>query len=1158
MKHLFNAGSAVSLALLIIAASSPAPAWSADEDLSGAAAAFKPGQLIVSFETDGAYAILDCIDCALSQSRTVAGISADGSDSIDQLMTRFGVRGAKPLDQRLQGNTLSQRRESQRERMSSAAARQQRGYGPPAPSRDLPDLTHTYVLELAAGTKVRNAAAAFAADPHVRFAQPNYRYETNLLPNDPFFSTVGSWGQPEDDLWGLKQIQADLAWDISLGSGIVVAVVDTGLDYDHPDIAENVWVNPCEDLNGNGEIDPSDFNGIDDACSGEQPNGFVDDLRGYDFVDASLQNPQQDNDPMDGSGHGTHVSGTIGAVMNNAIGIAGVAPEVQIMPVKGLSNTGSGDSVTLSNAILYAAENGAKVINNSWGSNTRNLSAPAEEAAVGVAHSLGVVVVFAAGNSADNVAFYAPQNMLDPKPIIVAASTQHDEPTSFSNFGHLIDVTAPGGGENDANSGVISPINNILSLRAANTGSPTFIVQNDYLRIAGTSMAAPHVSGVAALIRALNPEFDPDDVRQALRLSADDVQDPGIDMTSGAGRINAFIATAVGVLPQVSFDITAPATSSVHDPNDGPIDILGTAAGAQFESYQLFHLSALEEIEAAFTPFTSVVLAPVTDGVLGSLDPSSLVEGIYVLRLLVTAFNGAQFEAFTQIEIDAGVSSPATPDLTLSGGSDASNRRIVWQELAGGIGVNVGISLLDIDTQQVTDLSSRTGIHVGARIDDNLVAWDGFSNDPLSVCTVDLSLPGCGILDTPVSAIAIQSMTISGTQIAWTHLPDLSTRREVFTCSYDSLTGLCPMVRLTEDAIHQGEAAISDNLIVWENLVLDTFTGNVLDADLMVCEFDPMTQSCETHALTQDLIEHALPAIDGNLIVWVDERDGDSEIFACLYDEVTNTCPETQITDDSVQQDDPEIWENLIVWEDNRSGSGDIYGCAYNARTQTCPEQPLFEHTARQVDPAIDGTLLTWTDLRLGFPKIFYRELPDADQDEVPDIADNCPHAFNPDQLDQGSIGNEPNDAIGDACQCGDVTGNGIANSSDATMISRKTGGLSAPLFIVPGNCDVTGDGLCDDSDSDAITTRALGLPTPEFGNFCPNFTGVCILDTDGDQFCDSEDNCLEDPNPTQLDTDGDLVGDSCDNCPLDPNPDQLDTDGDGFGDACPPPVGCF
>jgi len=182
---------------------------------------------------------------------------------------------------------------------------------------------------------------------------------TQNAPNDTYYSSSGAWGQSFRDLWGLQSIGAETAWDTTQGDGVLVAVVDSGLDYNHEDIAGNVWSNDGEvGLDGNGNDKRS--NGIDD-----DGNGLIDDWHGWDFV--TIDGNPGDNDPMDNHGHGTHVSGTIAAMGNNGLGVIGVAPHAKIMAVKGLDANGSGSIEDLSNAIIYAADKGASVINLSWG-----------------------------------------------------------------------------------------------------------------------------------------------------------------------------------------------------------------------------------------------------------------------------------------------------------------------------------------------------------------------------------------------------------------------------------------------------------------------------------------------------------------------------------------------------------------------------------------------------------------------------------------------------------------------------------------------------------------------------------------------------------------------------------------------------------------------
>jgi subtilisin-like proprotein convertase family protein len=300
-------------------------------------------------------------------------------------------------------------------------------------------------IEVAQGVTVDQALAFYRIQSDVLSATPDYMVHVNIIPNDP------SYGQ----LYGMNKIGAPSAWDTTTGSGnMVIAVIDTGVDYTHPDLAANMWKNPGEIVG----------NGIDDDS-----NGFIDDIYGYDFAN-------NDNNPIDDHGHGTHVAGTIGAVGNNAVGVAGVNWNVKIMALKFLTATGSG---SLSNAIKclnYAVANGAKISNNSWGGGGYD---GAMFAALQNAQSNGHIFVAAAGNNGtnnDTTAFYPANYNLD-NVVSVAATDANDNRASFSNYGATtVDLGAPG-------VSIYSTYKN-----------------GGYASLSGTSMASPHVAGALALV----------------------------------------------------------------------------------------------------------------------------------------------------------------------------------------------------------------------------------------------------------------------------------------------------------------------------------------------------------------------------------------------------------------------------------------------------------------------------------------------------------------------------------------------------------------------------------------------------------------------------------------------------------------------------------
>jgi subtilisin family serine protease len=457
-----------------------------------------------------------------------------------------------------------------------------------------PEISRTYVLtfDSAATTDIKAALDRLNADADVEFAEPDHVISVKQaqLPNDPYLSSTGSWGQSYPDLWGILKIGAPAAWPLSTGNGVIVAVVDTGIDYNHPDLAANVWTNTKEIAD----------NGIDD-----DGNGFIDDVRGWDFIGSSYLNPTQSNNPIDHFGHGTHVAGTIAAVGNNGIGVIGVAWQAQVMAVKGLDDQGTGLDSTLSNAIIYAANNGADVINNSWaGPGSSQTIADA----VNYAYSLGAVVVAAAGNNNDDARNYFPANL--EQVITVAASDPTDAIASFSNWGTKIDVAAPGV--------------DILSLRAAGTtlGTP---VDANYTRASGTSMATPHVSGAAALILSQHPEYSNENVRQALRVSGADLGATGFDAVFGYGRIDA--GSALSLPDALAVKIASPADETSIK---GAATISGIAQGPNFDHYTL-------EYGAGRTPISWTLFqtgtTPVSNGPLGVFDPSALSDGLYTIRL---------------------------------------------------------------------------------------------------------------------------------------------------------------------------------------------------------------------------------------------------------------------------------------------------------------------------------------------------------------------------------------------------------------------------------------------------------------------------------------------------------------------------------------------
>ena len=360
-------------------------------------------------------------------------------------------------------------------------------------------------VRLEPGTSVEAAAAAFERRPGVRYAEPNFRYRLFRTPNDSLFGS----------LWGMTKIDAPGAWDTNTGSSTVtVAVVDTGIDYTHPDLQSNVWVND----------DPLD--GLDNDA-----NGKVDDLRGWNFIDGN-------NDPMDDVDHGTHVAGTIGATGDNTQGVAGVNWTVKVMAVKSCCDVfDSFTEASIVEGFQYACANGAKVINGSFGG-------PVGTQAIvdSINACPGALFVFAAGNGDqfgngvnNDVSPEYPCSYGSSNIICVAASAPSDALTTFSNFGVTnVDLAAPG------------------------QGVKSTVPGNGYADFDGTSMAAPHVAGAAALVLAERPGLTTPELKRSLLLSAE----PKPSLT---GRVAT--GARLNVRRAFSQEIVAPTGLTVQSPS---------------------------------------------------------------------------------------------------------------------------------------------------------------------------------------------------------------------------------------------------------------------------------------------------------------------------------------------------------------------------------------------------------------------------------------------------------------------------------------------------------------------------------------------------------------------------------------------------------------
>jgi thermitase len=414
--------------------------------------------------------------------------------------------------------------------------------------------------------------AALRGDPNVLYAEPDYIALAQTIPNDPYY----------DIQWGLSKINAPLAWDLTVGGSIIIAIVDTGIDLDHEDF----------------------------SCAGK--------------LTAARWNFVSDNsNPDDDYGHGTHVAGIAAACSNNGKGVAGVAWGARLMPVKVLDASGSGYYSDVAAGITYAVDHGARIVNLSLGGTSGSTTLAN---AVQYAHDHGVLVVAAAGNCAQG----GPQCNYYVNPVIypaayptvlaVAATDSDDNWADFSEHQPYVDVAAPG----------------------VDIYSTYF--DGDYAFMNGTSMATPHVSGLAALLWSVVPSLTVDQVESTVESTADDLVDypgaPGKDDYFGYGRINAGRA-----LSSVGLQVSPAQTLILIDDNGGPSPASPTGQVTTFSSEPITWTATISP------PVSWLSLAPPASGMVSAsssppaeftLVPTRPVTyGTYTTTVIVTATTSA-------------------------------------------------------------------------------------------------------------------------------------------------------------------------------------------------------------------------------------------------------------------------------------------------------------------------------------------------------------------------------------------------------------------------------------------------------------------------------------------------------------------------------------
>jgi len=473
-------------------------------------------------------------------------------------------------------------------------------------------------------TKLRVEVAIERLSPFVQYAERDWVVRKSATPNDPGYSQL--WGMHNtgqtvnaDPGIAGADINAPEAWDTYTGdANFKIAIIDTGVQYTHPDLAANIWTNP-------GEIAG---NGIDDDA-----NGYVDDTRGWDFFSI-------DNNPDDTDGHGTHTAGTVGAVGNNGVGVAGVAWRCKLIPLRFLGPTGgfTSDAVL---AVNYCRTNNIKVSNNSWGGGgfTQSLFD-----AINNAKTVGHLFVAAAGNSNINmeVSQQYPGGYNLDNIVCVASTTNNDTRSSFSNYGSTsVDLGAPG-----------------------STIYSTYL-NGGYAYLSGTSMASPHVAGAAALVYGQNPAWTYTQVRSRLLTTTRAVTGlAGVVATGGVLNLQAAVSTAPPGNTAPTVTITAP-SANITTTTGTAVTFAGSANDTQ------------DGVLTANLVWTSSLIGQIGTG--ATFTTTALTVGTHTITARVTDSGGLQGTATRTVTVNNPTAPVAPSNLAVTRQS-AGVARITWRD----------------------------------------------------------------------------------------------------------------------------------------------------------------------------------------------------------------------------------------------------------------------------------------------------------------------------------------------------------------------------------------------------------------------------------------------------------------------------------------------
>jgi subtilisin family serine protease len=505
-------------------------------------------------------------------------------------------------------------------------------------------LDRIFLIPLKEGITPDQAVATLRSNSDFEYVEPNFIYHIEspstadtTTPNDSLFSSQ----------WGIRTSHVTEAWRATKGDpAIHIGFVDTGVDWFHPDLVHQFAINTKEDINHNGLFDPwpstikkldargdsvfGDLDGID-----QDSNGYVDDVIGYDFVDQESLNygdaSQRDPIPQDENGHGTYVAGVIAAERNNHIGVSGVAPNCKMVALRAFDYSGNAEDDDIASAIVYAAENGVKILSLSFGDWVPSML---QRDAVRYANAKGLLVFASSGNSGGDARHY-PSDFDDVVSVGATALFESNEIVwQFTTFSEGMDMLAPGD-----------------SIWTTNRG-------NGYTYVSGTSFSAPFAAATAGLLWSKRPSLSAIEVRSILASTTQDMGAAGYDHFAANGRVDA--ERAVNYPGSAAIKITSPRTNDGFHVGD-TIIVQGHAVSTLFSGYTMSyalginpdHPNSHNFNDQSVWQIITMSSGQISGGVLARWNTTGLVPGFYTLRLAVTSSDLRTTEERITIELSA-------------------------------------------------------------------------------------------------------------------------------------------------------------------------------------------------------------------------------------------------------------------------------------------------------------------------------------------------------------------------------------------------------------------------------------------------------------------------------------------------------------------------